>query len=91
MSPELLVEAHGSFGSSTCTLCGTQYSQEYFKTKVTDMTDRMTDSMEKLIPWCKCDKCHGNVKPDIVFFGEGIAVLYEPNFSTRFLLICFYI
>ena len=63
--PDLLVEAHGSFGNAHCMKCGTAYSQDYFKTQI---------FAENRVPGCACaDKdCLGYVKPDIVFFGTSI-------------------
>eukprot|EP01038_Epipyxis_sp_PR26KG_P016032 gene16032-21758_t len=75
VDPELLVEAHGSFGSATCTTCSKKFSMEYFSDRVMDLTDGVLDpSTSEKIPWCVCnnDGCKGNVKPDIVFFGENL-------------------
>lgn len=78
VSPELLVEAHGSFGTSICTTCSALYSGEYFKDKITSCSDNISDIDGNIIPWCKCDRegCDGNVKPEIVFFGEGLPERY---------------
>lgn len=78
VSPDLLVEAHGSFGVAHCVKCNTEYSDKFFKNKIIDKTDGITDSSGEEIPWCKCDAvgCDGNVKPDIVFFGEGLPSRY---------------
>lgn len=76
VSPEKLVEAHGSFGSAHCTGCDTPFTQEYFMNGVVNMVDGATDSNGNRIPWCKCNVCGGCVKPDIVFFGEGLPRKY---------------
>ncbi|KAG8805066.1 Sir2 histone deacetylase Hst2, partial [Serendipita sp. 399] len=55
-----IVEAHGSFASSRCIDCETPYDQ--------DEMMRMVRKAE--VP--KCPDCDGLVKPDIVFFGEGL-------------------
>lgn len=55
-----LVEAHGSFASHHCIDCHASYDHESV----------MNAIEEKKIP--KCQKCHGLVKPDIVFFGEQL-------------------
>ncbi|KAL5006828.1 hypothetical protein ScPMuIL_015634 [Solemya velum] len=57
-----LVEAHGTFATAACTVCGhihegSQVKDEIFKDK---------------IPQCKTRSCWGVVKPDIVFFGEDL-------------------
>ena len=93
---EYLIEAHGSFGSCFCVICGAEYDQEYFRAKVVDMTDDIRNEKGEKIPWCKCKamivgngdvegdekaisslkQCHGNVKPNIVFFGEQLPKKY---------------
>lgn len=55
-----IVEAHGSFAENHCIKCGEEYPGDDFKKYVFDQK----------IP--KCKKCKGLVKPDIVFFGEGL-------------------
>jgi len=42
------------------------------------MTDNKTNTDGALIPWCLCENknCRGNVKPDIVFFGENLPRRY---------------
>ncbi|XP_071809246.1 NAD-dependent protein deacetylase sirtuin-3, mitochondrial-like [Asterias amurensis] len=62
ISSAKLVEAHGTFASSTCTRCDQKYDGE--ETKVEIMSDK--------IPRCKQRSCTGKVKPDIVFFGEDL-------------------
>ncbi|CCH43884.1 NAD-dependent deacetylase sirtuin-2 [Wickerhamomyces ciferrii] len=57
---DFIVEAHGSFAENHCIKCGDKYSNDEFKAKI----------FAKEIP--KCLKCKGLVKPDIVFFGEGL-------------------
>lgn len=58
---EYVVEAHGSFAANHCIECGEEYSNEVFKKQIFD----------KQTP-IRCTKCRGLVKPDIVFFGEGL-------------------
>ncbi|KAK6191844.1 hypothetical protein SNE40_003433 [Patella caerulea] len=57
-----LVEAHGTFATATCTLCG-------YKCDGDDIKDRILNDN---IPKCKKTSCSGMVKPDIVFFGEDL-------------------
>lgn len=57
---EKIVEAHGSFASQRCIDCNRPYDSEKMKKIV----------MKSDIP--RCEKCSGLVKPDIVFFGEGV-------------------
>ncbi|XP_069580679.1 NAD-dependent protein deacetylase sirtuin-3, mitochondrial [Brachyistius frenatus] len=58
--PEMLVEAHGTFATATCTVCLRKYEGE----------DLRSDVMSGTVP--KCPTCRGVVKPDIVFFGEEL-------------------
>ena len=50
-------EFHGNSHSLVCTKCGKHF----------DIQDIRFDKLPVL-----CDKCHGLVKPDFIFFGEGI-------------------
>lgn len=61
ISDEKLVEAHGTFTTASCVSCGAKYSSNEIKDKI----------MDKEIPICsKRARCHGVIKPNIVFFGE---------------------
>mmetsp|Transcript_24070 Transcript_24070/g.28296 ORF Transcript_24070/g.28296 Transcript_24070/m.28296 type:complete len:435 (+) Transcript_24070:107-1411(+) len=60
IDPDLLVEAHGSFGEAHCTGCSKTYTQAWVKEEI--FNDK--------IP--KCTECSKLVKPDIVFFGEKL-------------------
>ncbi|XP_073430096.1 NAD-dependent protein deacetylase sirtuin-3, mitochondrial isoform X3 [Dendrobates tinctorius] len=57
---EKLVEAHGSFASSTCTMCLKEHPGETFSDAVMKSEDP------------RCSACGGLIKPDIVFFGEQL-------------------
>ncbi|ETS60728.1 hypothetical protein PaG_04631 [Moesziomyces aphidis] len=69
VSEERIVEAHGSFATSTCIACKHRVDPEWIRTKV-----------EKgEVARCPRSKCPGRkrgegglVKPDIVFFGESL-------------------
>lgn len=64
---EKIIEAHGSFATQHCIQCKAGYPD-----------DEMKEKIEKQeLP--KCKKCKGYVKPDIVFFGEGL----PPAFFSR--------
>ena len=58
---EKLVECHGHFRTASCIDCN--HPADAKKVKETIVNDRTTPI---------CDYCGGNVKPDIVFFGEGL-------------------
>mmetsp|Transcript_18895 Transcript_18895/g.44466 ORF Transcript_18895/g.44466 Transcript_18895/m.44466 type:complete len:324 (-) Transcript_18895:384-1355(-) len=59
---ERLVECHGHFRTASCTRCGRSAD---------DMDEiRKTVIEEQKAPTCR--HCKGYIKPDIVFFGEGL-------------------
>lgn len=70
---ELVVEAHGSFRTAHCLKCRRSASTEYvLKAGVRQGTV------------VRCEKCDGLVKPDIVFFGEGLPEhFFELMVSAR--------
>ncbi|BES94385.1 Sir2 family [Nesidiocoris tenuis] len=73
---ENVIECHGSFATASCTTCGHRVSCDDIKPAI----------LEQRIPYCeKCAASHvgpwpadvtecdkGVMKPDIVFFGEGL-------------------
>lgn len=69
LDPELLVECHGHFRSASCIRC---------KTAADGLEVKKTIVEEGKAPTCA--KCKSYVKPDIVFFGEGL-----PNRFHRLL------
>jgi len=60
VSDEKIVEAHGAFNTGHCIKCRKEYSQEWIKELI----------FKDEIP--TCGDYGGYVKPDIVFFGEGL-------------------
>lgn len=73
-----LVEAHGSFATSSCHLCYTPFPAEDAKSAI--MSDRVP----------VCTFCAGTVKPDVVFFGEDLPQKYfqhSADFPKADLLI----
>ncbi|KAJ1798108.1 NAD-dependent protein deacetylase sirtuin-2 [Coemansia sp. RSA 2399] len=81
ISPERIVEAHGSFHTAHCieSSCNKEHSQDWVKEKI----------MDGKIPHCTL--CKSLVKPDITFFGENLPSrffdLLEDDFSSCDLLI----
>ncbi|XP_031704544.1 NAD-dependent protein deacetylase sirtuin-3, mitochondrial [Anarrhichthys ocellatus] len=76
--PEMLVEAHGTFATATCTVCLREYEGEELR----------SDVMSGTVP--QCPTCKGVVKPDIVFFGEELPLhffKYLTDFPQADLLI----
>eukprot|EP00608_Synchroma_pusillum_P004428 CAMPEP_0198440066 /NCGR_PEP_ID=MMETSP1452-20131203/57395_1 /TAXON_ID=1181717 /ORGANISM="Synchroma pusillum, Strain CCMP3072" /LENGTH=326 /DNA_ID=CAMNT_0044160681 /DNA_START=15 /DNA_END=992 /DNA_ORIENTATION=- len=74
VNPELLVEAHGSFGTAHCIKCREEYDPSYVRQCVNgegeDGASPEGGAGEALV--CRCRSCGGLVKPDIVFFGENL-------------------
>ena len=64
-----IVEAHGSFASQRCIECKTPFPDEEMRTHIT----------AKEVPYCPVPECNGLVKPDIVFFGEGLPKTFFDN------------
>ncbi|WFD46593.1 Sir2 histone deacetylase Hst2 [Malassezia furfur] len=67
LSPDMLVEAHGSFAKARCIECKTEVDDDWLKEKV------MSGSVAR----CEQPKCQKkdqvpSIKPDIVFFGENL-------------------
>lgn len=63
---EKLVECHGHFRSASCIEC--HESSDGEKVKETIVQKGLTPI---------CEKCGGKVKPDIVFFGEGLPARFH--------------
>uniref|UniRef100_A0A182RND1 Deacetylase sirtuin-type domain-containing protein n=1 Tax=Anopheles funestus TaxID=62324 RepID=A0A182RND1_ANOFN len=78
INEEKIVEAHGTFYTNHCLQCKTAYSLEFVKEII------FTDE----VPTCPCG---GVIKPDIVFFGEGLPerfhMLPHQDFADCDLLI----
>ncbi|XP_057191112.1 NAD-dependent protein deacetylase sirtuin-3, mitochondrial isoform X2 [Triplophysa rosa] len=76
--PKMLVEAHGTFATATCTVCRRDYEGEELR----------NDIMKGTVP--RCSVCKGVIKPDIVFFGEELPqqfFTYLTDFPMADLLI----
>lgn len=58
-----IVECHGHFRSAACIKCHKPMDGEKCKSIILETDD---------VPKCEKPKCKGYVKPDIVFFGEGL-------------------
>lgn len=66
ISPQKLVEAHGTFSKATCVRCATTYTGEDLEIVKEIVLDG------HILPRCKNEGCGGIVKPDVVFFGEAL-------------------
>ena len=60
-SPEKVIELHGNMNFVVCTGCHERYPME-------DIMGRL--KKETRVP--DCEKCHGILKPDVIFFGEAL-------------------
>eukprot|EP01113_Clastostelium_recurvatum_P004065 TRINITY_DN117_c1_g1_i3.p1 TRINITY_DN117_c1_g1~~TRINITY_DN117_c1_g1_i3.p1 ORF type:complete len:759 (+),score=144.66 TRINITY_DN117_c1_g1_i3:158-2434(+) len=63
---DLVVEAHGGFGTGRCMACAAP---------VTEEGDMWGPVGRGEVP--KCKQCGGIVRPDVVFFGEGLPKLFH--------------
>ena len=57
-----VIEAHGSFATQRCIDCKRPFDDKKMKEHI---------EAKKI---AKCEVCGGYVKPDIVFFGEGVSI-----------------
>ncbi|SPN99987.1 related to NAD-dependent histone deacetylase [Cephalotrichum gorgonifer] len=62
-----IIEAHGSFATQRCIECMDSFPDDLMKKHVEDGR----------VP--KCLRCKGLVKPDIVFFGQGLPMEFSLN------------
>lgn len=60
ITPEKIVECHGTFFTNHCMKCRQEYTMAWMKEKI----------FQDVIPTCECG---GIVKPDIIFFGESLS------------------
>jgi NAD-dependent histone deacetylase SIR2 len=77
LPPEQLVEAHGSFASAHCLKCGKLTSNEYVL-RAGVRTGRVVKCQEKVLG----RPCWGLVKPDIVFFGDGLPTRFAQRMQV---------
>lgn len=64
INEEKIIEAHGSFAKNHCIDCHKEYPYDLFHSKIKTFDDEAE--------FIKCESCKGLIKPDIVFFGEGL-------------------
>jgi NAD-dependent histone deacetylase SIR2/NAD-dependent deacetylase sirtuin 2 len=69
-----IIEAHGSFATAHCLECGKETSTEYVLAAGVRRGE---------IVRCAEADCDGLVKPDIVFFGEGLPDKFFKHLSVR--------
>ncbi|GAA5881980.1 hypothetical protein JCM16303_003494 [Sporobolomyces ruberrimus] len=82
---EFIVEAHGSFASATCLKCSKPYTATSIKPTI--MKGQVVRCQE---PTCRQGRKNNLIKPDIVFFGEGLPEKFFeklPDFKECDLLI----
>jgi NAD+-dependent protein deacetylase SIR2 len=69
---DLIVEAHGSFATQRCIECRTPFPDDDMRKCVE----------EGNVAFCIREECGGYVKPDIVFFGEGLPYSFFENMTV---------
>lgn len=74
ISPDKIIEAHGSFYTNHCLVCRQQYTKEWMKAEI----------FANRIPRCNIPECTGVVKPDIVFFGESLPAKFHDSIDEDF-------
>jgi NAD-dependent histone deacetylase SIR2 len=71
---EKIVEAHGSFATQKCIVCKHPYPDDKMRDIVLGERE---EGAALQIPRCERKGCNGLVKPDIVFFGEGVGLCFD--------------
>ncbi|THD24392.1 NAD-dependent histone deacetylase SIR2 [Fasciola hepatica] len=69
-----IIEAHGSFNTGHCLTCAKSFDFEFMRIRI----------MNKEVPKCNAPDCDGVVKPDIIFFGEGLPEKFHTSVSEDF-------
>lgn len=80
ISPEKIVEAHGSFGEAHCIECDASFPAEFVEACV----------MAEPVKVPRCTTCDGIVKPRITFFGESLPARFSqcaPDLKQAELLL----
>lgn len=72
LAPERVVQAHGGFQEAHCIDCKKAFPPSFVKETV----------FRDEVPYCS--SCGGLVKPDIVFFGEGLPQRFHTLAATDF-------
>ena len=70
---EKVIEAHGSFAKASCVKC---------HAPCTNMTEYWTEIQGDLVP--RCAACRSVLRPDVVFFGEGLPAEFSDNQASDF-------
>ena len=68
VSPERVMECHGHFRSASCIRCKSPYDGNKCRDFILNQDHVDVDAVKAP----RCLKCKAMVKPDIVFFGEGL-------------------
>jgi len=71
LPPEKIVECHGHFRTASCTVCKKKADIEHVTTSIVEHAKPPI-----------CEHCDGYVKPDIVFFGEGLPARFHNLLQT---------
>ncbi|KAI9020781.1 DHS-like NAD/FAD-binding domain-containing protein [Phycomyces nitens] len=69
LSPDRIVEAHGSFATASCVECNKTADPVFIKKK----------ALKAEV--ARCPECDGLIKPDITFFGQSLPKRFHDNLS----------
>ncbi|OAD72910.1 hypothetical protein PHYBLDRAFT_113189 [Phycomyces blakesleeanus NRRL 1555(-)] len=69
LSPERIIEAHGSFATASCVECDKTADPGFVKNK----------ALKAEV--ARCSECNGLIKPDITFFGQSLPERFHNNLS----------
>lgn len=71
---QVVAELHGNMYTTSCLSCGHIYATSYIIKKLElGNPSLLTDTVDRENFWIpNCEQCTGIIKPDVVFFGEGI-------------------
>jgi len=72
---EKIIEAHGTFQTSTCLKCGEKYQLDWLKQELNAHDEAVR---------CSKEHCRGSVKPDVVLFGESLPSRYFASIKSDF-------
>ncbi|CAF0901640.1 unnamed protein product [Brachionus calyciflorus] len=76
-----VIQCHGSFATATCTICKYKVDSEYIKDRIFNQEIPYCDKCSQIVKDESEEKLIGILKPDIVFFGEGLPEIYHKSIN----------
>lgn len=67
-----IVELHGTLRTVSCLCCGTHYNSKVLLPRNEDWESEYRSGSYHYGDECKCPKCDGLLRPDVVLFGEAL-------------------